>query len=149
MSDQTDAAQRRHRHGAKTGLLTVSLIWDTPCNLNLHLYGGPHDLHIWQGNPAGGGAICDVTMNRSGEKVVPQGALENIFFKDVPQSGVYVLRVDNFESRKRGPTHFEMVIDFDGKSVAFEAQAMPSPPNEQMVTVAAIEVGQECGLGWP
>jgi len=151
-ADETEMKQRRSRLGGQTGRVTISLMWDTACDLDLHLFGGPQDVHISSATPGPhGGCQFDLDANLKEAERLRQAAtnvpitpaVENMFFRHMPAAGKYLVRVDNFHSRKRGAAHFEVIIEHEGKAHAFEGGAPPSPPNEQMVTVAMIEVDKE------
>jgi hypothetical protein len=93
--------QRMAREKAKVGDVTITLMWDNECDLDLHCI-CPNGDHIYYGDRYGGGSIgggyLDVDMNVHGESKEP---VENIFFGDAEKgiqavTGKYKVIVQNY-----------------------------------------------------
>ena len=80
--------------GAATGIITVSMLWQTPDDMDLHII-TPSGEEIFYGNPQIAGGLLDVDMQIS--DIVPN-PVENIFFSE-PEHGTYRVYVQNFCDR--------------------------------------------------
>jgi len=94
-------SKRTEREKAKVGDITVTLLWDNQCDLDLHAI-CPNGDHISYMQTSGGGieggGYLDVDMNQSGESMEP---VENIFFGDAEKGieadhGNYKISVQNY-----------------------------------------------------
>jgi len=93
-------SKRIEREKAKVGDITVSLLWDNQCDLDLHAIcpNGDHISYMQKTGGGTGGGYLDVDMNESGESMEP---VENIFFGDAEKGieadhGKYKIFVQNF-----------------------------------------------------
>lgn len=97
-----DFDSRLDREGGQRGEVTVTLMWNSDADLDLHVE-CPGDRSIFYGSPRACGGELDVDMNVGGamssepvENIVwPEGALE---------PGTYRVIVNNFNSRSDGET---------------------------------------------
>jgi len=97
-----DFDSRLDREGGRRGEVTVTLMWNSDADLDLHVE-CPGDRSIFYGSPRACGGELDVDMNVGGtmssepvENIVwPEGALE---------PGTYRVIVNNFNSRSDGET---------------------------------------------
>ena len=96
-----DFQYRMKREKAKVGDMTITLVWDNECDLDLHCH-CPNGDRISYGKKEGGGDIgggyLDVDMNVNGESKEP---VENIFFGDAEKGiqaakGKYKVIVNNY-----------------------------------------------------
>lgn len=82
--------------GAKTGKLTVSLVWDTVDDLDLHVITPDGEEIAFDNRKAGGGEL-DVDSNRSVDEL-SEVPVENISSAS-PAKGKYIIRVCEFLDR--------------------------------------------------
>ncbi len=88
----------RARQGAGDGKITISLMWDSKDDLDLHIF-TPNGSELWWGNPNAQGGVFDIDANREGN--IKQNPLENAYFAS-PVSGEYWVYVYNYEDRTPG-----------------------------------------------
>ena len=88
----------RTRQGAGDGKITISLLWDSKDDLDLHIF-TPNGSELWWGNPSAQGGVFDIDANREGN--MKSNPLENAFFAN-PASGEYWVYVYNYEDRTPG-----------------------------------------------
>lgn len=84
--------------GAGKGVITVSMLWDTKDDIDLHV-ATPSGEVIYYENPVGAGGELDVDMQVSEFVEHP---VENIFFT-TPERGEYVVYIDMYTDRTPGP----------------------------------------------
>ena len=103
-------AKLKRKAGAKTGLLTITLMWNTLDDLDIHV-ACPDGTNINYSNRSSCGGKLDVDMNVSDPKLDP---IENIFWAKHPPVGTYKVYVDNFYNRSnlKGGTPFQVFIDY-------------------------------------
>jgi len=95
-------AVRMGREGARSGELTISLIWNDIADLDLHVY-APSGEHIYHGHKQSEcGGWLDVDMNVRGESLEP---IENVFWHSSP-SGKYRVVVHNYTCHCKENTVF-------------------------------------------
>ena len=89
--------QRTHQ-GAGNGEITISLMWDSEDDLDLHVF-TPNGMEIWHGDKSWDGGFLDIDANSPDNmKDVP---IENVYFPN-PKSGEYWIYVYNYEDRTPG-----------------------------------------------
>jgi len=84
---------------ASSGQITVSLLWDTYDDLDLHVI-TPSGARIYFENMRADGGVLDVDMNVEDNKVV-LNPVENIFFTN-PRQGAYTVKVVDYKDRTPG-----------------------------------------------
>ena len=84
---------------AGSGQITVSLLWDTTDDLDLHVI-TPNGARIYFGNMRADGGELDVDMNWEDSNIV-LNPVENIFFSN-PRPGTYTVKVVNYNDRTPG-----------------------------------------------
>ena len=95
----TDGIQdERTRQGAGNGEITISLMWDSEDDLDMHIF-TPDGSELWWGNPNAEGGTFDIDANREGN--IKENPLENAYFA-TPTSGEYWIYVYNYEDRTPG-----------------------------------------------
>lgn len=85
--------------GALTGAITVSMLWNTYDDLDLHVY-TPTGEEIYFSNPSAGGGTLDVDANAYDDSLV-ESPVENIYFS-APGSGTYSVYIYNYYDRTEG-----------------------------------------------
>lgn len=110
--------QRREAAGGETGDVTITLIWNDPADLDLHLL-CPNGQKIFYGDKNECGGRLDIDAN-AGQEVLA-APIENIQLSaaDAP-SGPYTIRINNFaagKSRVR-PTPFIVQVAFRDSGTA-------------------------------
>jgi hypothetical protein len=119
-----EIGRRLRRHGAQSGKLTVSLMWDGKDDIDLHSY--KDDSHIWYRNKQGTcGGVLDVDANASQSQMFNE-PVENIFWNN-PTMGEYKVEVMLFNKRdKTKPTPYEVHINIGGRHVRYKKSFQPS-----------------------
>ncbi|MBP5180931.1 MAG: hypothetical protein J6127_06565, partial [Clostridiales bacterium] len=100
---------------AGSGDITVSMLWDSEDDLDLHIF-TPDGSEIYYGNRQAGGGILDVDANTS--TTMMDNPVENIYFPD-PVNGEYWVYVNDYDDRSDGPTNFIVRITVGGESQTF------------------------------
>ena len=134
----TDEWSRRiAREDAKVGDITVTLIWDNECDLDLHAI-CPNGDHISYANERGGGDVgggyLDVDMNAGGKDSMEP--IENIFFGDAEKNieaahGKYKIFVQNYSYKGKtvkygDPVPWRVRIVMDGKPTEYTGECIGS-----------------------
>ena len=102
--------------GAQQGDITISLIWDSYDDLDLHVF-APDGSEIYYSNPKACGGELDVDANANDERKADP--VENIYFSD-PISGEYWVYVYNYTDRTEGrATNYLVRITVGGESQTF------------------------------
>lgn len=134
---------------AASGLLVVSLDWDTDADLDLHVV-DPAGVEIWRGNvnswtppPPGepvdphaheSGALLDADSNA--ECVIDGRNQENVAWPVEPPPGRYTVRVDTFSLCATAGAHWHVAVILHGTAIA-RAEGTSTP----------IDAGTPHGLG--
>ncbi len=106
LPDADDA--RLADRGAREGELTISLFWDTPADLDLHVT-CPGGATINYKNTAGCGGKLDVDSNLN-QRTAVADPVENIYF-DTPQGGPYSILVNLYSRHNQsGPQNFRVRV---------------------------------------
>ena len=106
------------RAGASSGDITVSMLWGTWDDLDLHI-DTPDGKHIYYGNKMAGGGVLDVDANANSSNLTTTPA-ENIYFA-APQSGHYKVYIRNYRDRTdEGPSRYLVRVTIGGQSQVFE-----------------------------
>jgi hypothetical protein len=130
-----DIDQRLEREKAKSGAWQVTLAWDGPSDLDLHVR-CPGGGHIYFDAPRGCGAELDVDMNADGRRV-SRSPVENVVWAATPASGPYRVQVHYFDyAERRTPVPFVVRVTRDGAQS--EHRGTASGPG--MVTVTEFTV---------
>jgi len=106
--------QRLDRERAQRSNYQVTLSWDGPADLDLHIdcAGGGE---IYYGSPSECGGQLDVDMNGGGRR--SNQPVENVFWAATPPSGTYRVRVVYFDyDSRRTPVPFRVRIVTDGNT---------------------------------
>ena len=127
--------QRRVNEGGQTGFLTITLAWDTQCDLDLHCK-LPHRLgEIYHGNRRTGGGELDVDANVN-ESDLMTHPVENIFFASKPATGDYVVTVNNYTSRNSGKkTKYQLAVEINNAVHEFHGWVSPSGAEKKVEAV--------------
>ncbi len=89
--------QRTHQ-GAGSGEITITLMWDSKDDIDLHVF-TPNGSEIWHGNKSAQGGTLDIDANNA--QNMKEHPIENVFFPN-PVSGEYWVYVYNYEDRTPG-----------------------------------------------
>ncbi len=89
--------QRTHQ-GAGSGKITITLMWDSKDDLDLHVF-TPDGSEIWHGNRSAQGGTLDIDANNA--QNMKEHPIENVYFPN-PESGEYWVYVYNYEDRTPG-----------------------------------------------
>ncbi|MCC6719356.1 MAG: YfaP family protein [Acetobacteraceae bacterium] len=112
---RSEIDQRLEREQAKSGEYQVSLIWDGPADLDLHVR-CPGGGHIYFERTHGCGAVLDVDMNAQGGRG-SRTPVENVVWSGVPPSGSYRVQVHYYDfDERRTPVPFTVRIVTAGQS---------------------------------
>ena len=102
--------------GAKVGKVTVSLLWNTTDDLDLHVT-NPRGNTIYYGNSSDSfGGRLDVDRQVSTYVVNP---IENIYW-DNPPSGTYTVKVNVFSKRTEGETPIKVRVIVNGEAKIYD-----------------------------
>ena len=88
----------REQQGAGNGEITITLMWDSTDDLDLHIF-TPDGSELWWDNPSAQGGTFDIDANR--EDNMKEHPIENAFFAN-PVNGEYWIYVYNYEDRTPG-----------------------------------------------
>lgn len=128
-----ELAARLAREGARSGAITISLMWNNRDDLDLHCI-CPDGSHIYYGNRNACGGMLDVDMNAGG--ACSDTPVENIFFNDGAPLGQYRIQVHNFTHRVPGPaTPFKVCLQINGNVQEFTGAA----DNKQLIEVHSFK----------
>ncbi|MBQ5330827.1 MAG: zinc-ribbon domain-containing protein [Oscillospiraceae bacterium] len=97
LNEQT-LIEQMDEQGAQSGKITVSLMWDTYDDLDLHVF-TPNGNEIYYSNSSADGGYLDVDANAGSERKT--NPIENIFFEE-PMSGDYWVYLYNYTDRTEG-----------------------------------------------
>ncbi len=112
-SDRTLFDNRRTEAGGGRGVLTVTLLWSSIDDLDLHIV-EPNGLRVYHKRPLSPttGGQLDVDMNREDHVASP---VENIHYPQRPPAGAYQVQVMLYKKRTRGQIDFEVMVQLDDK----------------------------------
>ena len=129
---RSEIDQRLERERARSGEYQVSLIWDGPADLDLHIRCAG-DGHIFFERTQGcGGGVLDVDMNAQGGRA-SRGPVENVVWSGKPPPGTYRVQVHYYDyAERRTPVPFTVRIVTAGE--AREVKGTASGPAMQNVT---------------
>lgn len=97
--------------GAKDGIITVSMLWSTTDDMDLHVR-TPSGEEIFYSNSVAAGGELDVDM-QVGEPYVAH-PVENIYFT-APQHGTYKVWIDNYNNRTATDTKVLVRVRIAGR----------------------------------
>ena len=100
---------------AGSGDITISLLWDSQDDLDLHVF-TPDGSEIYYGNRSAQNGTLDVDANTSSNMM--DNPVENIYFES-PYNGQYWIYVDDYCDRSDGVTSFIIRITIGGESQTF------------------------------
>lgn len=131
----TDAIKERVKKagGNVHADLRVSLSWHNFDDLDLHC-SGPYG-HVYFGNKLG---ILDVDMNAGSGST--RNPVENLAFMK-PRDGVYMIAVDQYQSRENSNTGFTVEVECNGKVEQFTHPF----PQRTKVTVGVMRIVMKGG----
>ncbi len=89
---------QRNSQGAGSGEITITLMWDSKDDLDLHVF-TPDGSEIWHGNKSAQGGTLDIDANNA--QNIKDHPIENVYFPE-PVSGEYWVYVYNYEDRTPG-----------------------------------------------
>ena len=101
--------------GALSGSITISMLWDTDDDLDLHVL-TPSGEEIYYSNKIAAGGELDVDANVGGRTM--DNPVENIFF-EAPENGEYVVIVDCYSDRSDGDTEYLVRVTVGDTSQTF------------------------------
>ena len=120
--------ERRQQAGGQQGELTITLVWDSTADLDMHVT-CPGGQTINYTNPRGcSGGELDVDANVSSRTTTP---VENVFFRTGAQQGTYRIRVHMFDDGgRRGSSHnFTVRVEMGGEQQTFRGTVSAAQPN--------------------
>jgi len=103
--------------GALSGEITISMMWDSADDLDLHVF-TPSDYEIYWDNPSAEGGTLDVDANRS-EDSISAAPVENVYFAE-PVAGEYWVYIYDYEDRSDGPTNYLVRVQVGDKTETFQ-----------------------------
>ena len=108
--------QMLQNSGAQRGDITISLMWDSYDDLDLHVI-APDGSEIYYNNPTACGGELDVDANANDERKADP--VENIYFSE-PISGEYWVYVYNYTDRtENSATNYLVRVTVGGESQTF------------------------------
>jgi uncharacterized protein YfaP (DUF2135 family) len=132
---RSEIDQRLQRERAKSGEYQVSLIWDGPADLDLHVL-CPGGGHIYFERTQACGAVLDVDMNAQGGRG-SGSPVENVVWSGTPPSGTYRVQVHYYNfAERRTPVPFTVRVVTAGQSR--EVRGVANGPAIQNVTVFTV-----------
>ncbi len=115
---------------AGVGQITVSMLWDSDDDLDLHMY-TPDGSEIYYANTSAGGGTLDIDANVGGRTM--DNPIENIFFED-PEEGTYVVFIRDYSDRSDGPTNYIVRVTVGDQSQTFEGTIDGSGTDIEIIT---------------
>lgn len=117
----TDSIKERVKAagGKIEGALRISLAWNNPDDLDLHMR-TPGGSHVYFSNKQGGGAKLDLDMNGM-DKHDANNPVENIIFENESQiqEGIYKVWVNQYSQRSKDRVGFTVQLDHKGEQYDF------------------------------
>lgn len=120
--------ERREAAGGQQGELTVTLVWDSRADLDMHITcPGGQTINYTNTRGCGGGEL-DVDANVSARTTTP---VENVFFRTGAQRGTYRIRVNMFDDGGRaGSSHaFTVRVQMGSSQETFRGTVSARQPN--------------------
>ena len=138
---QSEANTRREQAGGGSGKITVTLMWDTPDDLDLSIE-CPNNEMIYYGNRTVCGGTLDVDMNAG--SVVSEAPVENIFFDVVPREGIYQIFVTNFNCRQAADngSSYAVIVDLPDTAVQARGNVRHQDGTQAVATFEVTGGGQ-------
>lgn len=115
---------------AGVGEITVSMLWDTDDDLDLHMY-TPDGSEIYYSNREAGGGVLDYDANVGGRTM--DNPIENIYFPN-PEPGTYTVFIVDYSDRSDGPTDYLVRVTVGGESQVFTGTIDGSSTNILIIT---------------
>ena len=136
--------QRLAQEGAQTGDITVSMIWNTMDDLDLHIK-TPSGDEIYFANKQAGGGTLDVDMQAPGhivEDPETNNPVENIYFP-TPNPGEYRIWVKNYQDRTPDSSSTATVrVAVGGQAKIFHVTLNGTGDEEDVITFTYRGQGQ-------
>ena len=119
-SDSNYIEDRRKSAGGRTGEITITLIWKTKDDLDLHLLEpNGNDISYIKPNSESGGHL-DIDMN-SERSIKVNNPIENIFYESIPPRGIYKIYVCYYKrNTQTSPVNFIVQLNRDGQITNYE-----------------------------
>ena len=115
---------------AGTGEITVSLLWDSTDDVDLHIL-TPDGSEIYYGNRSTGGGELDIDANTSSNMM--DNPVENIFFT-TPAAGTYTVWIEDYNDRTDGPTNYIVRVTVGDQSQTFEGTIDVTDTRNDIIT---------------
>lgn len=122
---QTLIAETSPTNPPPTGVLVVTLTWDTESNLSLHVV-DPHGAEIWWGDPSSmpalpfaqtdGGSYGYIDYDSNANCVIDGLRREDVIWPDPPPPGQYTVRVDAPSLCGQPMADWQVRALYDGKA---------------------------------
>ena len=125
---------------AGVGEITVSMLWDSDDDLDLHMY-TPDGSEIYYSNREAGGGTLDVDANVGGRTM--DNPIENIYFPN-PEPGTYTVFIKDYSDRSDGPTDYIVRVTVGGESQTFTGTIDGSGTE---ITIVTFVYGGSSGEG--
>ena len=119
---------------AGSGHITISMMWDSEDDLDLHVF-TPDGSEIYYGNREAGGGVLDIDANTVNSMM--DNPVENIYFP-TPYNGQYWVYIHDYTDRSEGPTNYIIRITVGGQSQTFTGTIETS---DTTVDVGGFEYG--------
>lgn len=111
---RSEIDQRLERERAKSGEYQVSLVWNGPADLDLHVR-CPNNGHIYFERTQACGGVLDVDMNAQGGRGSGE-PVENVVWAAKPPPGTYRVQVHYFDyAERRTPVPFTVRVTIAGE----------------------------------
>ncbi len=111
---RSEIDQRLERERAKSGGYQVSLVWNGPADLDLHVL-CPGGGHIFFERTQACGGVLDVDMNAQGGRDSRE-PVENVVWAAKPRTGTYRVQVHYFDyAERRTPVPFTVRVTIAGE----------------------------------
>ncbi|MEW4490195.1 hypothetical protein AB1L42_19075 [Thalassoglobus sp. JC818] len=129
-ADATVIGNRRTLAGGKQGEVTISLIWDTFDDLDLHVWNA-NGHHVWFGHRESKDGMLDVDAN-----IIPttDEPIEN-YFEEKAHSGYYRFSVDLYRWRSNKPVEYTLGVWVRGRERLYRGRVMT-----EMKTVGGFQL---------
>jgi hypothetical protein len=123
-----DIDQRRAEAGGQEGELTITLVWESTADLDLHITCPGGQVINYTNTTGCNGGELDVDANVGSNRT--STPVENVFFRAGAEQGTYRIRVHMFDNGNGGSSHsFRVRVQMGDQTETFSGTVSSANPN--------------------